>query len=90
MNFQKLFYRKLANFRGQSKLLRCRLTAKLFNMRWYSNLLQVDKDASFHLRSYLVDLDENVDVIAHKCLDSTPTLHPPPPTLEIKQKAHPV
>ena len=31
-NFQKLWYRKAENFRGQSSQLRCRLTAKLCNL----------------------------------------------------------
>ena len=49
-NFQKLWYRKLENFRGQSRLLRRHLTAKLCNLEWCSKSLQTDKDASFHLR----------------------------------------
>ena len=49
-NFQKLWYRKLENFRGQSRLLRRHLTAKLCNLEWCSKTLQADKDASFHLR----------------------------------------
>ena len=32
MNFQKLWYRKAENFRGQSSQLRRRLTAKLCNL----------------------------------------------------------
>ena len=47
MNFQKLWYRKLKNFLGQS---RRHLTAKLCNLEWCSKTLQADKDASFHLR----------------------------------------
>ena len=50
MIFQKLWYRKLENFRGQSRLLRRHLTAKLCNLEWCSKTLQADKDASFHLR----------------------------------------
>ena len=49
-NFQKLWYRKLENFRGQSRLLRRHLTTKLCNLEWCSKTLQADKDASFHLR----------------------------------------
>ena len=48
--FQKSWYRKLENFRGQSRLLRRHLTAKLCNLEWCSKSLQTDKDASFHLR----------------------------------------
>ena len=55
-NFQKSSYWKLANFRDQIRLIWCHLMAKLYNMKWCSNTLQVDKDASFHLRSCLVDL----------------------------------
>ena len=50
MNFQKLLYQKPKNFRGQSRLLRRHLTAKLCNLEWCSKTLQADKDASFHLR----------------------------------------
>ena len=53
MNYQKLWYRKLENFRGQSRLLRRHLTAKLCNLEWCSKSLQTDDDASFHLRWYL-------------------------------------
>ena len=51
-NFQKLWYRKLKNFRGQSRLLRRHLTAKLCNLGWCSKTLHVDKDVSFHLRPF--------------------------------------
>ena len=54
-NFQKLWYRKLENFRGQSRLLRRRLTTKLCNLGRCSKALEVDKDVSFHLRPCLVD-----------------------------------
>ena len=56
MNFQKSLYRKWANFRGQSRLLRSHLTTKLCNLGLCSKALEEDKDVSFHLRSYLVDL----------------------------------
>ena len=49
-NFQKLWYRKLENFRGQSRLLWRHLTTKLCNLEWCSKTLEADKDASFHLR----------------------------------------
>ena len=49
-NFQKLLYQKPKNFRGQSRLLRRHLTAKLCNLEWCSKALEADKDASFHLR----------------------------------------
>ena len=39
-NFQKLWYRKLENFRGQSRLLRHHLTAKLFNLQWWKNQIE--------------------------------------------------
>ena len=58
MNFQKLQHRKLENFRGQSRLLRRHLTTKLCNLGMCSKALEVDNDASFHLRLCLVDLDE--------------------------------
>ena len=54
-NFQKLWYRKLENFCGQSRLLRRHLTTKLCNLGRCSKALQVDKDVSFHLRPCLVD-----------------------------------
>ena len=57
-NFQKLQHRKLENFRGQSRLLRRQLMTKLCNLGMCSKALEVDKDASFHLRLCLVDLDK--------------------------------
>ena len=54
-NFQKLWYRKLENFRVQSRLLRRHLKTKLCNLGRCSKALEVDKDASFHLRPCLVD-----------------------------------
>ena len=57
-NFQKLQHRKLENFRGQSRLLRRHLTTKLCNLGMCSKALEVDNDASFHLRLCLVDLDK--------------------------------
>ena len=56
-NFQKLWYRKLENFRGQSKLLQRHLTAKLCNLEKSSSTLQLSKDVSFYLRSCLTDFD---------------------------------
>ena len=56
-NFQKSWYRKLENFRGQSRLLRRHLTAKLCNLEKSSSTLQLGKDVSFHLRPCLTDLD---------------------------------
>ena len=61
-NFQKLWYRKLENFRSQSRLLQRHLTAKLCNLEWCSKTLEVGKDASFHLESCLVDLDANCHI----------------------------
>ena len=51
--FQKLLYQKLANFHGQTRLLRYPLTAKVYNIGWCSKTLQADKDVSFHLKWYL-------------------------------------
>ena len=45
------------NFRGQSRLLRRHLTAKLCNLEKSSSTLQLGKDVSFHLRPCLTDLD---------------------------------
>ena len=56
--FRKLQHRKLENFRGQSRLLRRHLTTKLCNLGMCSKALEVDNDASFHLRLCLVDLDK--------------------------------
>ena len=58
-NFQKLYYRKLKNFRGQSRLLQRQLTAKPYNLGWCSKTLHIDKDASYHLRPFLNDLHRN-------------------------------
>ncbi len=57
-NFQKLWYQKLENFRGQSRLLRRHFTVKLYNLGWCSRTQLIDKDASFHLKPRLVDLSE--------------------------------
>ena len=46
----------MANFHGQTRLLRRHLRAKLYNIGWYSQTQQVDKDVSFHLRSSLLIL----------------------------------
>ena len=51
-NFQKSWYRKLENFRGQSRLLRRHLTTKLSNLELLSKALEVDKDVSFHVRHF--------------------------------------
>ena len=51
-NFQKLWYQKLENFRGQSRLFWCHLTAKVCNFWWCSKTLHVGKDVSFHLRPF--------------------------------------
>ena len=58
MNFPKLWYQKLENFCSQSRLLWRHLTTKLCNLGRCSKALEVDKDASFHLRLCLVDLDK--------------------------------
>ena len=76
-NFQKLWYRKLKNFRGQSRLLRRHLTAKLCNLGWCSKTQWADKDASFHLRPCLVDLDEKWGWNSSKSLGGV--IHPPHP-----------
>ena len=74
-NFQKLWYRKLENFRGQTRLLRRHLTSKLCNLGWCSKTLEADKDASFHLRPCLVDLDEKWGWNSSKNLGGV--IHPP-------------
>ena len=43
--FQKSWYRKLENFRGQSRLLRRHLTAKLCNLEKSSSTLQLKMSA---------------------------------------------
>ncbi len=59
MNFQKLSYRKLENFRGQTRLLQRHLAEKLQKIGWFSKTLEVYKDASSHLRPFGDDLNGN-------------------------------
>ena len=56
MNFQKLSRRKLKIFSRQTMLLRRHHTKNLQNIGWFSKTLQLEKDASSHLRPCLVDL----------------------------------
>ena len=75
-NFQKLYYRKLKNFRGQSRLLQRRLTAKPYNLGWCSKTLHIDKDASYHLRPFLNDLHRNY---VHRSMKTVVGWFNPPP-----------
>ena len=76
MNFQKSLYRKWANFGGQTRLLRCHLTTQLCNLGWWSKALEVDKDASFHLRHFMKDLHANY---GHRSTINRSGRIPPPP-----------
>ena len=58
LNFQKFSSRKLKNFHAQTRLLPGHGTEKLQNIGWFSDILWVNKDASFHLRLCLIHLDE--------------------------------
>jgi len=58
LNFQKFSSRKLKNFHAQTRLLPGHGEEKLQNIGWFSDILWVNKDASFHLRLCLIHLDE--------------------------------
>ena len=49
---------KAENFRAQTRLLPGHGAEKLHDIGWFSDILWVDKDASFHLRPCLIHLDE--------------------------------
>ena len=56
MKFEKYTYRKLADFRGQTRLLRRSLAKKLYSIGQCSKTLEIAKDVSFHLRPCIDDL----------------------------------